>query len=173
MRWFHSFLWLSIFHCDYAPLFLRHSLRSSSVPNDWIEFPVLDSRTSLLTSVFFVCLVFCGSVSGLFLFSWGGHPQGYGGSQARGQIAAATVLDLRHICDLHPSSRQCQILKPLSEARDGICNLLVPGGFVSTVSRGELLLIHSPFQSWHLLTPQPAPNPLRPPWQPQVCAPYL
>ena len=117
----------------------------------------------MLTSVFFlfVCL-FCGSVSGLFLFSWGGHPQGYGGSQARGQIAAATVLDLRHICDLHPSSRQCQILKPLSEARDGICNLLVPGGFVSTVSRGELLLIHSPFQSWHLLIPKPAPNPLPP-----------
>ena len=32
-------------------------------------------------------------------------------------VATAT-LDLRHICNLHHSSRQCQILNPLSEARD-------------------------------------------------------
>ena len=28
------------------------------------------------------------------------------------------------ICDLHPSSQQCQILNPLSEARDGTCILM-------------------------------------------------
>ena len=33
-------------------------------------------------------------------------------------IAIATP-DSSHICDLHCSSRQCQILNPLSEARDG------------------------------------------------------
>ena len=33
--------------------------------------------------------------------------------------ATATVLlDLRHICDLCHSLQQCQILNPLSEARD-------------------------------------------------------
>ena len=53
-------------------------------------------------------------------------PAAYGNSQARGQIgAAAASLRYSHsntgskrICDLHHSSQQCQILKPLSEARD-------------------------------------------------------
>ena len=30
------------------------------------------------------------------------------------------------VCNLHHSSRQHQILDPLSEARDGTCNLMVP-----------------------------------------------
>ena len=58
----------------------------------------------------------------------------YGHSQARGQIGAA-VAGHSHSqshsharseprCDLHHSSRQCQILKPLSEARDGTCILM-------------------------------------------------
>ena len=34
--------------------------------------------------------------------------------------------DLSRICDLHHSSRQCQILNPLSEARDRTSNLIVP-----------------------------------------------
>ena len=34
--------------------------------------------------------------------------------------------DLSHICDLHHSSWQRQILNPLSEARDRTCNLMVP-----------------------------------------------
>ena len=34
--------------------------------------------------------------------------------------------DPSRICDLHHSSRQSQILNPLSEARDQICNLRVP-----------------------------------------------
>ena len=48
----------------------------------------------------------------------------YEGSQARGRIGAtATGLhhstpDLSCVCDLHHSSRQHQILNPLSEARD-------------------------------------------------------
>ena len=31
---------------------------------------------------------------------------------------ATATQDLRHVCDLHHSSRQHQILNPLSEARD-------------------------------------------------------
>ena len=50
----------------------------------------------------------------------------YGGSQAKGRIGAvATGLhhntatpDPSRVCDLHHSSGQCQILNPLSEARD-------------------------------------------------------
>ena len=34
------------------------------------------------------------------------------------------MLDLRCICDLHHSSQQCQILNPLSEARDWNCILM-------------------------------------------------
>ena len=33
---------------------------------------------------------------------------------------------LSHVCDLHNSSQQCQILNPLSEARDWTHNLMVP-----------------------------------------------
>ena len=54
-------------------------------------------------------------------------PTAYGGPQARGQIGAAASAyatttatpDLSRICNLHHSLRQCWILNPLSEARDG------------------------------------------------------
>lgn len=46
--------------------------------------------------------------------------------------AAATATgDLRGICDLHPSSRQRQILNPLSEARDRACILTVLVGLLT------------------------------------------
>ena len=61
----------------------------------------------------------------------GATPTANGGSQARGQIAlklqayaTATVMpDPRHICNLHHSSQQRQILSPLSRARDRTCFL--------------------------------------------------
>ena len=58
-----------------------------------------------------------------------------GGSQARGLIeelllpayATATAMqDPSCIYNLHHSSRQCQILNPLSKARDRIHNLMIP-----------------------------------------------
>ena len=39
---------------------------------------------------------------------------------------ATATPDPSHICDLHPSSWQRQILNPLSEARDRICLLMDP-----------------------------------------------
>ena len=59
-------------------------------------------------------------------------PAAHGGTQARGwiwDVAAGlhhshTVWDLSHICDLHHSSQQHQILSPLSKARDQTCILL-------------------------------------------------
>ena len=41
--------------------------------------------------------------------------------------ATATAMqDPNHVCDLHHSSLQCQILNPQGEARDGTHNLMVP-----------------------------------------------
>ena len=53
-------------------------------------------------------------------------PAAYGNSQARVELelqlqaysTAMATLDPSLICNLHPSSRQCQILNPLSEVRD-------------------------------------------------------
>ena len=53
-------------------------------------------------------------------------PAAYGGSLARGLIGAGPAglhqshsnTRLSHVCNLHHSSRQHQILSPLSEARD-------------------------------------------------------
>ena len=57
----------------------------------------------------------------------------YGGSQARGLIRATAVVLCQshsnaeselHLCVLHLSSQQCQILNPLSEARERTHNLM-------------------------------------------------
>ena len=61
----------------------------------------------------------------LFDFLFMTAPVAYGNSQARSRIRAAACAtaiampDPSHMCDLHHSSRQCGILSPLSEARDG------------------------------------------------------
>ena len=39
---------------------------------------------------------------------------------------ATAVPDLSHVCDLHHSSQQCQILNPLNETGDRTHNLMVP-----------------------------------------------
>ena len=36
---------------------------------------------------------------------------------------AMATEDLSHVCDLHHSSQQCQILNTLNKARDGTCVL--------------------------------------------------
>ena len=58
----------------------------------------------------------------------------YGSSQARGRIGAIAAglhhscsnADLSHVCDLHSSSWQHQILNPLSKAGDQTCILMDP-----------------------------------------------
>lgn len=82
-----------------------------------------------------------------FLFGWffwlsRARPEAYGSSQARGQIGvlgvayttATAMPDLSHVCNLHYSSWQCQILNPLSEAKDQTCILV---RFVTTKPRRE------------------------------------
>ena len=82
----------------------------------------------------FFCLFVCLFVFVFFAISWAA-PVAYRGSQARGPIravaaglhtTATATLDPSRIFDLHHSSRQCQILNPLSKARDRTRNLLVP-----------------------------------------------
>ena len=55
-------------------------------------------------------------------------PVAYGGSQARSLIGATDTATRDPSCvfDLHHSSQQCQILNPLSKARDPTRNLMVP-----------------------------------------------
>ena len=61
-----------------------------------------------------------------FFFHFRATPPAYGSSQARGRIRlqlldytiATATPDLSQVCNLHHSSWQCQILNPLSEARD-------------------------------------------------------
>ena len=61
-------------------------------------------------------------------------PLAYGGSQAKGPIGATagglatatSTTDLSHICDLHHSTWQRQILNSPSKAREGTRNHMVP-----------------------------------------------
>ena len=39
---------------------------------------------------------------------------------------ATAMQDPSHVCDLHHSSQQCQIVNPLSKGRDQTHNLMVP-----------------------------------------------
>ena len=41
-------------------------------------------------------------------------------------VIATTMSGPSHVCDLHCSSQQCQILDPLSDARDQTCILMDP-----------------------------------------------
>ena len=62
----------------------------------------------------------------LFLFFLRTAPIAYGASQARGLIRAVATWDPSHICNLHHSSCQYQMLNPLSKASDRTHNLMVP-----------------------------------------------
>ena len=55
-------------------------------------------------------------------------------------ITATTMPDPRHTCELHQSSQQCQILNPLSEARDPLASSWTLVGFVTTEPQQALLL---------------------------------
>ena len=84
-------------------------------------------------------------------------PAAYGISQSRGRIRAAAA-------GLHHSSRQHQILNPLSKARDRTCILMDPSQVCSAEPQQDLHLPFSPPPSHPGPDPCPGtPNALRQP----------
>ena len=75
---------------------------------------------------------FFGVFCFLFCFTFRAVPTACERSQARGRIGApapayttaTATQNPSHVYDLHHSSRQCRILKPLSKARDRTCILM-------------------------------------------------
>ena len=65
---------------------------------------------------------------------------------------ATAMQDLSCICDLHNSSRQLQILNPLSEARDRTHDLMVPSWihFHSTTTGTPFIFFQLYFKRLHL-----------------------
>ena len=80
-----------------------------------------------------------------FSFLFRAAPGAYGSSQARGWIGAAAAglghshsnAGSSHVCDLHHSSRQLQILNPLSKGIEPISSWILVG-FVSAEPQWEL-----------------------------------
>mgnify|MGYP007071218179 CR=1 FL=1 len=69
--------------------------------------------------------------------------------------AASAMRDLSSVCDLHHSSQQCRILKPLSGGRDWTCILMDTSQVRSSVPQWELprqmllaLILHKPRPLW-------------------------
>jgi len=138
-----KFLWASFL----SPFsFAGNSHRSEPLPSQSCVHTPFSRAKCLLGNTlcprgkfFFFFFVFCHFLL-LLLFvvvvvaiSWAA-PAAYGGSQARGWIGAvapayarATAMrDPSRVCNLHHSSRQRQILNPLSKGRDRTQNLMVP-----------------------------------------------
>ena len=96
--------------------------------------------------LFFFFFHFLPFLKKFFYFIFRAAPMAYGSSEASGQIGAklpacataSATQDLRHVCDRHHTSWQCWNLGPLSEARDGTCNLWILAGFFSAVPQWEL-----------------------------------
>ena len=57
--------------------------------------------------------------------------------QLPGYTTATATRDLSHVCDLHHSSPQRQILNPRSKARDGTC-VLMDDRFISVSQDGNM-----------------------------------
>ena len=63
-------------------------------------------------------------------------------------VTATAMWDPSHICDLHHSSQQWQILNPLSEPRDRICILIDISRVHNPLSFNGKLQIWSLFRDW-------------------------
>ena len=88
-------------------------------------------------------------------------PAAYGGSQDRGLIRAIAAglrhshshAGSSHVFDLHHSSRQRQILDPLSKTGDWTRNLMVPSRirFCATTGTSAISLNMMHSESWYIL----------------------
>ena len=69
---------------------------------------------------------------------------------------ATAMPDLNHICDLCCSSWQCQILNPLSKARDQTCILMDTSWVLNPLSHNRNLSPPSVYLCGHVLPPKSA-----------------
>ena len=114
---------------------LRHVTRSAGNGGRliaWLLYMRLPLPRSSLPAILCVCVCVCVCVSfchflGPLLQHMKVPRLGVESELSLPAYARATATrDPSRICDLHPNSRQRQILHPLSEARDRTRNLLVP-----------------------------------------------
>ena len=75
----------------------------------------LESFLILIIQKFFFFFSFEGRTCGIWRFPGKGSTRSY---SCRPTPQLTATRDLSSVCDLHHSSRERQILKPLSEARD-------------------------------------------------------
>ena len=127
--------WLQGWNCTQGPGTLHVKIESESKDqqlemdqpeNDQSEGGLEREGTCLEVSsprtppgLLFVCLCFFGG--GCFLHPWHMEIPRLGLKselQLPAYPTATATQDMSHICDLHHSSQQSQILNPLSEARD-------------------------------------------------------
>ena len=100
--------------------------RYKQIPAPWIPEHLDTWGPSQIVSFF---------LSFFFFFLFRAAPMAYGSPQFRGQIGAAAgayataiaTPDLSHICNLHHTLWQCQILNSLSKARDQTHILMADG----------------------------------------------
>ena len=93
----------------------------------WIRFRCATTGTPKPSSAFFFFLTFLFFL-GLHLWHVEVPRLGVKSELQLPAYATATATwEPSRVCDLHHSSRQHWILNPLSEARDQIRNLMVPG----------------------------------------------
>ena len=123
--------------------------------SSWIPGGLISAKPQQSLLMFFLFLsLFCFLSYTLsfflFLFCFGGPHPGHmvvprEGVQVELQLPATVpapataTQDPSLLFKLHHSSRQCQILNPLREARDQACKLMRPSGIFSTVPRWDLL----------------------------------
>ena len=103
----------------------------------WTElYDVFREKVACLdyVSIFFSNVLFCLFAFGFWVCFLGPHLQHMEASrlgvQSELQLSACNTAtapsDQSHVCDLHHSSWQCQILNRLIQARDGTHNFMVP-----------------------------------------------
>ena len=124
----------------------------------YVPCTVLNIKPILTNLIFTMNLESTYQISGFCLFVFfllfRAALAAYGGSQTRVEselqllayTAATATPDPSLVCDLYYSSRPCQILNPLSEARDQTHNLMVPSQIhFHCTTTGTLVHISIPF----------------------------
>ena len=160
MAFFHSFHGWVIFHCVYVP----HLLYPFLCWCTFRLFPCLAYCIQCCSEYWSTC-VFSFFLSFFFLSFLGPHLWHVDVPrlgvclelQLPAYAIATATPDPSHICCLHHSSQQHQILNPLSEAKNQTRNFMVPGWICLPLSpdRNSLPLLFSPSSS-----PPPPPRAL-------------